>query len=374
VLARAVEAVLRGSLFRSGYELLFVPMDPVEKRRAKTFLDVTCDRGGDAIGALLVQAVLLTGAAYVASELLAIAIAMSVAGWWIARRLDALYLGVVERQLVRHVEQSPVIVGSETGWTVLDIAPSETVLAPRREDAETPRREEDPKVRLLGDLRSGDRTRVARALDQVGTPDRMHVAQIIELLAWDDLVGPARTVLERVAASHIGLLVDALLDPASDFAIRRRIPRILGTVATARAVDGLLRGLEDTRFEVRYQCGRALEKLVARSDGALAVDSGAVYAVVERELSVSASIWQGHRLIDRVDADDDVGPDAGGQLNLAHVFTLLATVLPREPLQVAYQGLRSDHAGLRALAIEYLEGVLPAPIQLRLWAILEVRR
>ena len=45
---RATEAVLRGSLFRSAYELLFVPMDPAERRRVKTILDVTCDRAGEA--------------------------------------------------------------------------------------------------------------------------------------------------------------------------------------------------------------------------------------------------------------------------------------------------------------------------------------
>ena len=52
---RGIESVLRGSLFRSAYELLFVPMDPDEKRRTKTFLDVTCDRAGDAVGAGVVQ-------------------------------------------------------------------------------------------------------------------------------------------------------------------------------------------------------------------------------------------------------------------------------------------------------------------------------
>ena len=372
VAVRAVEAILRGSLFRSGYELLFVPMAPAEKRRAKTFLDVTCDRGGDALGAGLVQLVLLTGAAYVASELLALALAMAMAGLWIARRLDALYLGVVERQLVQHVEASPVIVGSETGWTVLDIAPAE-VNAPAVSDGvePAPRREVDRKVYLLGELRSGDRPRVERALAELSDPDRMHVAQLVELLAWDDLVAGARAVLERVAASHVGLLVDALVDPSSDFAIRRRLPRILGTVATPRAIDGLLRGLDDARFEVRYQCGRALERLVTRSEGALAVDAGAVFAAVERELSVSASIWQAHRLIDHADGDEEAGTDLAAPPNLKHVFGLLSMVLPREALQVAYQGIRSDHTGLRALALEYLEGVLPPSIQLRLWSLLE---
>ena len=41
-----------------------------------------------------------------------------------------------------------------------------------------------------------------------------------------------------------------MLDPDTDFAIRRRIPRILGAVASERALSGLVRGLDDARFEV----------------------------------------------------------------------------------------------------------------------------
>jgi ATP/ADP translocase len=69
--ARGIEAVLRGSWFRSAYELLFVPMAPDEKRSTKTFLDVTCDRSGDAVGAGIVQVVLLAfaGATAAAADL-----------------------------------------------------------------------------------------------------------------------------------------------------------------------------------------------------------------------------------------------------------------------------------------------------------------
>ena len=54
------------------------------------------------------------------------------------------------------------------------------------------------------------------------------------------------------------------------------------------------------------------------------------------------------------------------------MFSLLATVLPREPLQVALRGIRSPNAGLRGLALEYLESVLPPPILARLWQVVDV--
>jgi AAA family ATP:ADP antiporter len=374
---RGIDAVLRGSFFRSGYELLFVPMDAAERRRMKTFLDVTCDRAGETLGALLVQLLLFTSERFLIGELLGLVIALAGGALWVGRRLDRLYLGVVEQQLVKHAELTPTILGSESGWTVLDLPapapPAETrthaavVMAPPRKD--------DPRVRILAELRSGDRARVEATLRGLTKPDRTQVAQVIDLLAWDDLVGTARLVLERAAPSHIGLLVDVLLDPATDFAVRRRIPRILGTLTSRRALDGLLRALDDTRFEVRYQCSRAIDRMLAR-DNTLTVDPGKMLAHVERELSVPLQVWEGHRLIDQPDRDDDPAaqddPTDLRHRNLEHVFSMLATVLPREPLQVALRGIRSSNSGLRGLALEYLESVLPPPILARLWQVVDV--
>jgi hypothetical protein len=57
--------------------------------------------------------------------------------------------------------------------------------------------------------------------------------------------------------------------------------------------------------------------------------------------------------------------------NLAHVFTLLALILPAEPLGVAFRGLQSDDQRLRGTALEYLESVLPREVRDRLWRLLE---
>jgi hypothetical protein len=365
---RGLEAVLRGSLFRSAYELVFVPMDPAEKRRVKTFLDVTCDRCGDAVGAGVVQLILVMGATYLVSHLLAAVMVITLLALWLGRRLDALYLRMVERRLTGHGADTPVLLQSETGWTVMDLShvarrppapvlmPSPKALAPADDDA---------RVRTIKELRSGDRDRVELALEDLADPGALEVSQVIHLLAWNDVVPAARTVLERTAAAHLGLLTDALLDPDTDFAIRRRIPRVLGTTPQGRAIAGLVAGLDDARFEVRYQCSRAIRRLIMRHPG-LTVDGARMLEVAGRELSVPASIWHGYRLIDSDDHDDDSGtPDAPAdheQRNFEHLFSLLAAVLPAEPLDVALRGIRSDDAGLRGVAIEYLQGVLPPPI------------
>jgi hypothetical protein len=408
MLVRGIESALRASLFRSGYELLFVPMDPEEKRRVKTFLDVACDRAGDAIGAMIVQAMLLVAVQFslmpfLPPALLALVVVMTMAGFWVASRLDRLYLGVVERRLARQAEHMPLVVPSEAGWTVIGLpvaapptpAPSTASGEPagavpppaagegaHGESAVSPAtfyRHDDPRLASLVELRSGDRLRVQAALVRLDRPDRMQMAQVVSLLAWDDVSADARLVLERHAGWHIGLLVDALADPETDFAIRRRLPRVLGTVASPRAIEGLVWGLEDERFEVRYQSARAIERLLWHHPE-LTVDSSTIMRAVDRELSVPARVWHAHQLIDRVEQDDAAGSDAAVELpasaglprrNLEHVFTLLSTILPREAVQVAHRGIQSAEPHMRALALEYLDRVLPPDVRAKLLALVD---
>ena len=85
-------------------------------------------------------------------------------------------------------------------------------------------------------------------------------------------------------------------------------------------------------------------------------------AVVERELSVPPQVWQGYRLLDRPEVEDaaetvKLAEDASR--NLEHVFSLLSTIVAREPLDAAVHGVRSANPGVRGLAIEYLDQVLP---------------
>lgn len=365
---RGFEAVLRGSIFRSAYELIFVPMDPIEKRRTKTFLDVTCDRAGDGIGAGVVQVILFTGATFLTSQLLAVVIALSVAGVWLGRRLDALYLRMVERRLTEHGEATPVFAQSETGWTMLELShvvrQDDRVARPELPVARSPF-ERDRTLLTLAELRSGDRGRVEAALRELRDPGPVEIAQVIQLLAWNDVVPHARAVLEKASGRYVGLLTDALLNGETEFAIRRRIPRVLGVTPDQRAASGLIAGLDDERFEVRYQCSRAIRRLIAQSPD-LPIDGPRMLRVVEREVSAPLSVWRGYRLIDQVE-QEEAGALPGevenhGERNLEHVFSLLVAVLPGGPLDAALQGIRSADTDLRSVAIEYLEGVLPPTV------------
>jgi hypothetical protein len=232
----------------------------------------------------------------------------------------------------------------------------------------------DRHMAVLADLRSADTARVTAALSRCATFNRLHVAQAVNLLARDAVLPATRKALEQLAPAHVGLLADAMLDPTTDFAIRRRIPRILGTVASQRSLDAVVSGLDDGRFEVRHNCSRAIVRLLANSP-ALVLDQARIIRVVERELSVPPQRWRGYRLLDGAEADESApvsAPlDASTHL-VEHVVFLLSTFIAREPLDAAVHGVRSRDPGVRGLALEYLDQVLPPALVAQLRPLLEV--
>jgi hypothetical protein len=195
------------------------------------------------------------------------------------------------------------------------------------------------------------------------------------LLAWDDVLPEVITTLRRLAPRIEGQLVDHLLDPDGEFTVRRRIPIVLADLPTDRTVDGLLRGLEDARFEVRYRCGKVLNRL-QDLNADLVIRRRRVYSMVLREVAVDRGVWESHRLLDSME-DDEWSPVMDELLReranrgLEHVFTLLALVLPRQALKVAFRGLHTSDQMLRGTALEYLETALPEDIRKALWPFLE---
>jgi len=185
----------------------------------------------------------------------------------------------------------------------------------------------------------------------------------------------ARETLLSVRAPIAGQLGDRLADPRCDVSIRRRIPSLLLALGGRRAMEALLEGLHDERFEVRFRCARALDELACRHPE-LRPPAEAVYAAVERELSVDLNLWRSRRLLaeqtpfEALPHLDDVLKERADR-SLEHLFSLLALVLPREPLRAAFRSLHADDTALQALALEYLDGVLPAGLGAKLRALLE---
>lgn len=387
VALRATEVILRGSLFRSGYEFLYTPVPPADKRAVKTIVDVGFDRMGDAVGAGAVQFMIWLGPTLARPEILGLAMVLTAISTTLAMRLETSYRGVLERGLVERAREDDD--GSEGDESLMNTMfegmPSmpefRKVSAKTQTMATAPALPAapallDPTTERMADLRSRDTKRVGNALSGQEPWDPLLVPQVIRLLAWDEVSASSRKYLERGGNRILGQIMDALTDQELDFSIRRRLPRLLARLGEQRSVDGLLRALEDPRFEIRYQCGRALDRL-KRKHEELDFRQAAVMAAVGRELTVSQAIWRSRRRMDHKDNApdeyqylDEVLQDRADK-SLEHVFSLFSVVLPREPLMAAFRALHQDDRMYRGLALEYLESTLPDDIRKRLWEVIE---
>jgi hypothetical protein len=383
-IARGLEAVLRGSLFRAGYEVLYAPIPAAEKRATKTLVDVGCDRLGEAIGAGVTMAVLVISPHGAPIALLGFAVFIALVMLALVTRLQRGYVMSLEAGLragslnlaTLEVEEPTTRDTLQRTLGSIDIRALRLGRLSRPADPPPmPARPDDVVAQSLRDLRSGDATRVRRALAGAPTLDPTLVPQAILLLAWDEVAKEAFHALRCVAALHAGQLVDALIDPGSDFVIRRRIPALLADCPGARVVEGLMQGLADDRFEVRFRCARALLQVLER-DADLRIDRDRVFKAIQYEAAVGRKVWDAQRVLDRLgdlaseDADDELLRERAGR-SLNHVFALLSLVLPREPLRIAYRGLHAGDAILRGTALEYLESVLPQAVRSVLWPYLD---
>jgi AAA family ATP:ADP antiporter len=374
VLARAAESVMHMTLFRAGYELLFTPLPPQEKRAAKPLLDVGAVRAGDLLAAGCVQAALLVWPVRSSSLMLGLAVVSAAVGIMLTYSIYTQYVAALERSLIARADELGMK-GERERTTRLTMAHTMVgfngVQVPEEPSAAggaVPYLGDDADLERLAALHAPDQVAVREALRQAPL-GALHVAQAIRLLGDDHLTNAAGEALGAVAGRHTGQLVDALLDPRTDFAVRRRLPAVIARARSARAMDGLLTGLHDQRFEVRLRCGRALAKLSADTPQ-VPVEVARVHAAVLNEVAIDHAVWEGDQLMEE-DQDDPLGVGAAvrerASRSLEHVFTILALILPRQPLQVAFLGLTTDDPQLRGTALEYLETALPEEIREKLW-------
>jgi ATP:ADP antiporter, AAA family len=345
---RGALAALRNSFFRSAYELLYTPLPTERKRPTKAILDVGLDRLGTAAGGAAVMMVLALAPIRPTPALLTLAAAAAgltlVLGprfhrGYVAALAESLRTGAVALTAADVVDATThravtAFAGGQTASPVAD--------APR--EASSRAEPTDSLGETAEDLRSTDSQRIRRVLDRDIELDARTLSAAIPLLARDDLFAKVVSSLRRAAPRCTGQLVDALLDPRQDPVVRRRIPRVLGATPTQRAADGLLLGLRDERFDLRYRCAQALVRIRARNPA----------VTIPREEVVNAALRE-------------IGLGARHGRGLDHVFSVLSLVLEREPLQIALRALRSGDAALRGTALEYLDNVLPPAVRKGLW-------
>ena len=105
--------------------------------------------------------------------------------------------------------------------------------------------------------------------------------------------------------------------------------------------------------------------VIALSGGGTTVVVAAIFALIPVGPLIGCYLW-----LDRYEPEPRSLLVTGLAWG-AFVATLLALVLPREPLQIAFRSLQTDDRQLRGTALEYLDGILPPAIRERLWPFLE---
>ena len=375
--ARGAELVTRNSIYRAGYELLYAPLPPDQKRPTKVVLDVGADKLGDILSAQLVGAIVYS-VADVRSALLFAAVIAAAVGIVITLGLPKRYTESLEAGLLEKVRELPAGEGGPEPWVSLAAMPSSfnhpgdviPLQMRRRRRRRTPVPAAAPNdterlVRLIRELRSNN---VVRVRDALAEPLPTEVARVaIELVGGpEDVAKLAADALRAVAPRCTGALVDALLDTERDDKLRRRLPGILAAGLPELAAWGLWRGMADPSFEVRYRCSMVLAQLAA-DDHLGPLDPEEVFEYVRKELLVEPDEWKARKL----EEDPVIAAEAEGDVGLAHVFRVLGLVLPAEPLRVALHAVQTDDASLRGMALEYLESILPPDVRAQLWPLID---
>ncbi|MCP5117186.1 MAG: hypothetical protein GY953_40695, partial [bacterium] len=343
------------------------------------------DRLGEAAAGGAVKLILFLAPAIAMNVILSAAVLISIAGLWIALQLQDAYRDALERNLMGRRESLRQDDQDDGSILASVVMTQVTYVAPLGDDypsvSEYPpasMSDSDDVAVTVSALDSGEQHRVFPVLARWSKPPAYAVAHLIPLLDSAMLYREALRVLRAAAPNSTGQLIDALVSPETPESVRRRLPRVLRRCQTQRCLDGLILGLEDESFDVRYACGRVLAAL-HRSAPELRIDKERVLSVVKREAALGRTVWEAFR--DNREAElDRAGElaqalleDAGGRV-LEHIFRILTLVVPWEPMQVAFYGLHTNDNHLRGTTLEYLEGVLPADVREELWPYLEDRR
>ena len=374
VTLRGSQAIFTNSFFRSAFELLYTPLPPHKKRPTKTIIDVASDRLGDLIGSGLLLLLLFIAPELPTAVVATCAVIVAALALYVVVRLNRGYINQLARSLrkgvVRIDEEDIVdattqeILAEVSACSEREFLQSKIAALAHPDDQEDTN--EDASITdeasrmalIVSDLTSGDTGRIRRAL---GSPD-LDVSMahyMIPLLANNEVTLEARSELRWLVTRIPGQLTDALLNPDMPLLVRQRLPGVLEASHSPRSIAGLLLGMVDETFNVRYSCARVLARMRHRNPH-LVIPRQQVYEAISNELKVSPEEWEGRDMelkMDYASDEEDVNP----QFNrgLEHVFTLLTLTLDPDAVHLSMQAAFSKDLNLRGTALEYLENVLP---------------
>jgi hypothetical protein len=135
----------------------------------------------------------------------------------------------------------------------------ETAATPETAITSPPAPVADPEIASLIALRSGDAQRVHAELRRTRTLTPALTAQVISLLAWDDVTAWASRALAKAAPAVTGKAPRPVARPNEDFAIRGAFPASWEPADHA-CLRSLLAAMADKPTD-RFQSARALARI-----------------------------------------------------------------------------------------------------------------
>ncbi len=304
IMMRGSHAVFVTSLFRSAFELLYTPLPRHKKRPTKTIIDVASDRLGDLIGSGIILLLLFLLPDLPTAIVAACAVLVAIFALYVITRLNRGYINQLASSLrkgVVRIEEEDIIdattqhiLAESNAYSERDFLQTKIdAMQERKTDAGYSIDEEDESTSLadlIADLGSNDTDRIKHALNASLIDVRL-TPYMIPLLENDEIADDVRTELRWLVPRIPGQLTDALLDPDVPMLARQRLPGVLEASHNPRSIDGLLLGMMDASFNVRYSCARALARMRLRS-ASLKIPRETVYSAIREELMASMEEWE----------------------------------------------------------------------------------
>jgi hypothetical protein len=376
---RGAANMLTNAFFGPGYELLFTPISPADKRASKILIDVGANRMGNMLGGLMIMGLLLIPGpmdSFILLTVMVMAGAMALLIFllnrgYISQLANNLRSGAVKADNIeirdkttqgtvastqtslerdRLLQQISLYRSRDVTLAVRPAGKQKTEFEPKSLPATT---DEDPEIEAIRDLRSRDEKRIRRVLVNKSVTAEL-LPHILPLLRIQGVLPEALNAAKALASTASGQLVDALLDRHQHPLIRRRIPLLLGQADNERALQGLALGLEDRELDVRFRCAEALSRIKTNHPH-LSIDTEAIWRVIYREIAYFSST--GFKLTRGVEP-------------LRYLFNLFGLILGPGVMDICYNALQTEDPSIRGTALEYLENQLPQNVREPLWPLI----
>ena len=205
---------------------------------------------------------------------------------------------------------------------------------------------------------------VAAAVQAAGRlAHRTYVESLVSLLANPRLRGDAVRALAAYGPGIAGTLGDILADEATPLAVRRQVPRVLGSIPHQKSVDVLIPALNHPNLLVRSAALRALSRLRAKAPG-LKYDGESLPSRIREEarryyeLTASLEPLREH-LAERSPAGL-LAKTLEERLkeSVERMFRLLGLRYPPKEIYAVYRAVQKQRSEELANAVEFLDNVV----------------